>query len=398
MAMMPIPIIRRLPPMPPEVRHLYRSLLRAVTYLPDPAAREYLHAHVIYRFRSISNKIKRRADRGEEYATIIVAMHNRERTARGRQAVKQLQRAGKGMSDDLFKVLSLVYGRTGKRKRQLVERMLRPDESTIPSDHEALQKLLEKPPDQNRELRFSPDSKFMMFLKSQRANQPVELAKEFIKHEAPQIPKENVWGRPMPMRRQRAMKISHWASVMDKILPPVPEREWNRLRDLASGAIPFEGLRPRRSRPPWRPLDGDENDMNVLKYFTTPVNFHTSRTSNVRVDPELGARSWGESIEDVELPIASTPVVTARQMRRLYSRIWNMTPTMTQNPDSKKWVIRWGGQQTKAHMGAVTARTARDEEFFENLPANPPSKPPTIKRQNEQPSRLLIYKYISGRE
>lgn len=380
-----IPVVRQLPPMPDEVRHLFRSLLRAVTYLPDSTARTYLHNHIVWRFRGISNKINRRAENGTEYATIIAAMHNKERTARGRQALTQLQRAGKGVSDDLFKVLSLTYGRTGKRRRYLVTRMLEPDETTIPEDQEALEMLLKKEANgPNQLLRFSPYSKFMIFLKSQRANQPAELAKSFIRHEAPQIPDKNVWGRPTPMKRQRTMMLSHWASVMDRMLPPVPIREWNRLRDLSTGAIEFEGLRPRRSRPPCSPRDEDENTMDVLKYFTTPANFHTSSFSAVRFDPGWGARSWGEPVEDVKLPATSTPVITGRQMRRLYSRIWSMTPTMTRDPYTNEWVVKWGGQQTKAHAKAVAARAKRDAEFFENLPEDAPSQQPPKGRQRPQ--------------
>lgn len=33
------------------VLHIFRALLRQCTYLPDPAARQYMHRHIVSRFR-----------------------------------------------------------------------------------------------------------------------------------------------------------------------------------------------------------------------------------------------------------------------------------------------------------------------------------------------------------
>jgi hypothetical protein len=352
--------------MPAELRHAYRALLRAVTYLPDSTARAYLRSHVVHRFRSLSDKINFRSKLGHSSEDLIKRCHEPKRIGKARQAARQLERAGQGSLGDLKKVLLLTYGRIGKRRRELMAELIQPDESSLPQDQEALEQLIHKPPGE-RPPRFSPDSKFLTFMRSQRANQPTEMSRSIIRHGAPQIPEENAWGRPIPMKLQESIKRRYWASTLGRILPPIPEHEWNRLRDLATGAIPIEDPPPRRSGGDRQPLAGGENDAQLLKYFTTPANLHTSDLGEIRVDPEQGATCWAKPFRDVKIPRAEKHTVTTRYMRRLYATIWNMTATMSRDEVTKKWIIKWGGPRSAAYSGQITAPTAKDMEFFEGL-------------------------------
>lgn len=360
------------PPMPAELRHAYRALLRAVSYLPDSAARAYLHGHVVHRFRSVSEKIHFRSKRGQPCEHLINRYHSPRNIEKAKQNAKELERAGQGSSVELRSVLLSAYGRKGKRKRELMRELIRPEDGAVPEDHAALEKLIHTPPGE-RPPRFSPDSKLVAFLKSQRANQPAEMAKFVIRHAAPQIPEENAWGRPVPLKLQESIKRRYWASTLDRILPPLPEHEWNRLRDLATGSIPIEDPPPRRSSGGRVSLTGEANNAKVLKYFTAPANFHNSDFDAVEVDAEKGVTCWEKPIKEVEIPRGDKHKVTARYMRRLYASIWNMTAKMMRDEATKKWVIEWGGQPA-TDPGQITTPAVHDIELFEGL--GKPKVPP----------------------
>jgi hypothetical protein len=354
------------PRMPTELRHAYRALLRAVTYLPDAPARAYLHSYVVQRFRSRSDKINFRSKLGHSSEDLIKTCYEAKRIGKARQAARQLERAGQGSLRDLKKVLLLTYGRIGKRRRELMAELIRPDESSLPPDQQALEKLIRKIPE-GITPRFSPDSKVLAFLRDQRANQPRETSKLLIRHGAPRIPEENSWGRPIPRKLQKSIVRRFWASTLGRILPPIPEHEWNRLRDLATGAAPIEEPPPRRSGGHPRPLADGENDSQLLKYFATPANLHTSDLSEIKVDPELGATCWVKPFRDVKILRAEKHTVTRRYMRRLYATIWNMTATMSRDEATKTWIIKWGGTRSAANSGQISAPNAKDMEFFEGL-------------------------------
>jgi Complex 1 protein (LYR family) len=116
---------------PTEV-HLYRRLLRAVTYLPDSYARIIVHDEIVERFR------RHRPKSGPEHLTIY-------RVKKARQFAGCLERAGYGNLDDLKKVLMHAHGRAGFRRRQLIRDLIRPDENLLPKDDSALKELIESP-------------------------------------------------------------------------------------------------------------------------------------------------------------------------------------------------------------------------------------------------------------
>ena len=361
------------PRLPTELRHAYRALLRAVTYLPDAAARDYLHGYVVHRFRSVSSRIENRAKKGTSCDDLIKRYHSPTNIASARKAARQLVRAGQGSSTDLKRALDLTYGRAGKRRRQLVGDLVKPDENSLPEDQAALEELIQRPP-KERPPRFAKDSKLIALMKSQQTNRSVESTQPPIRRLAPKLPEENIWGRKLPFKRQKSIVREHWKTNLSKILPPLPEHEWNRLRDFATGAVPVEKPVPRRSRSQRIPATGDENDAKLLKYFTTRTNQHTSEFDEVKVDTEQGATCWGTPVRDVEVPLSRHFNFTPRYMRRMYASIWNITPTVSQDQDTKKWIVKWGGLRSPAHAGHFTKATEKDLEFWEGLDAPQPLK------------------------
>ena len=302
-----------------------------------------------------------------------------------------LERAGQGNHDDLKKLLFLTYGRTGKRKRELIRDLIRPPETSLPEDEKALEDLIQNPMGRQA-LNFKPNAKFHSFLRSQVANSPAENPKAKIRHLIAKIPDENIWGRSVPLKLQKSLRKKWWANTLDKVLPPIPLHEFDRLRDLSSGKIPIEDPPPHRCRPKFivKALTEQENDSRVWELLKNPARLPNSTIDEVMFDPELGLvlskegeterkpaaadkekppeKAWGEGPDRI------------RYMRRLYATIWNLTSVMAQDEVTKLWVTTWGGGRTKAHSGEVTAPSAKDEELFEGLEDEAPD--PSQNRKN----------------
>lgn len=312
----------------PELRttilHSFRALLRATTYLPDDAARTYIHQHIVSRFRNP-----------------MVATPTRLLTAR--RSIGTLQRAGDGELRPLQKVLLLTYGRIGKRRAELLGRLLRSETALSNEDSEAIRKAIVEGDGLHDILRPSRPA-LDALLKSQSRNHPPETEKVKIRHLEPQIPKENSWGRPVPQRVQKNIKKKFWGDVLAKALPPVPEHEWNRLRDLTLGVIPFQGPPLRRSRPP-------EPEKSYLKveYLKAPIE-------------EVGRRD----IVNRRVMDRNKHKVTPRLMRRLWGKVWNQTPKMWRDKRDG-WCVEWGGGRSSAANGLFREARGPTLELFDGI-------------------------------
>lgn len=359
-------------PMPTELRHVYRALLRAATYLPDSAARIYVHNRVVQRFRSVSDRI--RCEKNDVTRnTLITRYHGREHIQKTQQQARQLERAGLRSNPDLKKVLLHTYGRIGSRRRELIRKLLLPEEDST-SDTASLEKHIAERSsagaDQSGSQLYPPDSKVGSFLRSQKLEAPTVsfVADKVIKRLSPEIPNVSMWERPVPLKRQASMKRKHWKAVLDHILPPVPVHEWNRLRDLATGAVPVEDPPLRRSRPiVVEKLEGERNTVRLLDYFTTPVDQQRIRgrdTDEVTVNDD-GATYWSKPRATVVIPERDLFTHSVRHMRRIYAGIWRLTPVMCQDEVTKLWITKWGSGQTAFFSGEVTSPREEDLELFE---------------------------------
>jgi hypothetical protein len=378
------------------ITSLFRQILRATSYLPDQYARIYVRDQVIKRFRQNSSK-NGKTD------------HTTNRLKKARQSLRVLRRAGSGSADDLKAVLMRVYGRNGPRKRVLLEDLLRKDEANLPKDSSALEELI-KNPKAHQVTDGEPGSKFFQFLKSQQANQPLEFHSTPIRKLQPTIPAVNIWLRPTPVKAAKGIRRRWWAITLDKILPPVPLAEWNRLEGLANGSLPLDEAPIRRRK-------ATSYDFSKASRAETEISQATSSCYTARDPNKSSEAKWSNASKDVlafldhrakltiesnatndnckhiqmdsvvdtkfvkfvpnmglcvhkmaiEVPGKPYPHISSHGLRRLYASIWNATPTMQQDEATKTWIIKWGGQRTAAHNGEVTTPSKAQMELFEGL-------------------------------
>lgn len=277
--------------------HLYRALLRQCTYLPDPAARSYMQKCVKARYRDPSR----------------VPLGSQRETApqlKARKALSLLLRANAGHPKPLERILLLTYGRIGKRRHELM-RFLR--EPNVPTDSNALAELslaeLDKKP--------GLTEKMKVMIKSQKALGrfgPSDRPKA--KRIQPEIPEFNSWGRPLPQKRVKNLKRKWYADLLDSIVAPLPEPEWDRLRNLAVGQQTWEGLLPKRT------IATSALEDTNLQY----VQFKHQHSKD-------------------------THILTARFMQRMWRKIFDKCPVMRWDGESMQWRVQWGvSELTEAKM------------------------------------------------
>lgn len=279
-----------------EPIHLFRALLRQCTYLPDPAARSFFHNYIVARFQGYQ---PRKNSRSRE----LIEQRRPALLRTARKGLVYLQRANDGHPRHLGKVLAMTYGRVGKRRHELLQPLKSPDvvvdrpSTRLPSDPRT--QGLPKPSRQLSALVQAQTNKRLSFFS--RPNQPrIEL----------QIPEKNAWGRPMPVNRVRNMRRQWYGKTIDGVLPPLPEAEWKRLRDLASSQTRWEGPIRRRGQ-----VGADQCKHDLVR----------------------GTLVGGAGF------VSSPHEITARFMRRLWTKIFAQCPLMKRDASKKLgWDIRWG--------------------------------------------------------
>jgi len=338
---------------PSELLHIYRGLLRATTYLPDSAARVYIHKHVVDRFRRPNG--------------VITDEALKKRLGKARQALRSLERAGNGNLVDLTEVLQLTYGRRGKRRRELLADLLQPDESTIPANDAELEDLIRNPSGNLAE-RVSRSPRFKAFLLSQQQNQPAEMSRNKIKRVTPKIPKENLWGRPLPRKLDASLRRRFWAATLDKLLPPVPLHDWNRLRDISTGVVPYEKLLSRRSSYRVASKPREDIEEKLLEIVTVPARKVIADTGDELIfNGEEGRLCWANNEDDTNINGDKRCEISPRTMRRLYGSIWNTTSTMSKDEATGRWIVKWGSGRSAASAAHLTVASPGDKELFEGI-------------------------------
>ena len=291
------------------VLHLFRGLLRESTYLPDPAARQYLHGHIVARFRDYHPRSTLPFSSRRQKSVALVQQRLPSLLRSARRGLVFLCRANDGHVRHLAKILAMTYGRVGKRRHELLEDLKIPD---IPVDQAAVEKLSE-PANQAVP---RPSEKLMALVKSQAKRRLLPFSRSNTPRLKPEIPEVNSWGRPMPIRRVRNFKRRWYAETLDRIMPPLPEAEWDRLRMRASGQLPLRSPVARRK---WAGGPDDEGHRPLV---------------GERIKSSLkGARSNPHRI-------------TSRYMRRLWAKISAQCPLMKPNAATRSgWEVSWGDVQ-----------------------------------------------------
>jgi len=351
--------------MPTELRHVYRSLLRAATYLPESNARTYVRGVIKKRFRDTSDKINYQIRRGIDPQPLLDRYHTREYIAGLRRKANKLERAGLGDGEALEDVLMRTYGRNGARRRQLLAQFMAPEDSAIPQDTEGLKdiilslqknaKLDQQQYGKGSMFRALKSSQELMHATTKKSRRMGKLDNVYT------IPKENMWGRPTPLKVQANLKRRLFAEILDRMHPPLPVQEWNRLRDLSVGVLPREQPPKKRVRTGSNRFEGDENSRRLLEYFTTPVEVYKPSHNPIDITSTgISARHAPQALVDPRTVHSITP----RYMRRLYARIWHITPKMALN-ESQDWEVTWGS--LAPFYERVAAPGWGEEELFEGI-------------------------------
>lgn len=353
----------------PKLRQDYRAILREATYLPDSAARSFVHDLAVKRFNPPDpRKLNPRYWGTDYFRSKIDLKKLKDRSKKTAQKLHLLERINlEGSSKDLQNVLLRTYGRGGNRRRELLSQLLRPGEDELPQDDTALSKLIDNQIAKNLDATEDVEMdgatsvskrnrrehrEITLFLKSQQEHNPMESMRGRIKMLKPDIPLTNAWGRKLPAKRKENMRGTWWANLLEKVLPPLPEHEWNRLRDLAEGKEPIEDIRPRRkvatsynSNKPVAPT-GEELD----SLLCTPARLNT----------DVRAESMHEAdLKDSQINNRK------RAMRRMYGMIWSLSPKMVRDENNKEYTITWGEQRSPSAAGEITKPSLKDAEFFE---------------------------------
>ncbi|KAI1002441.1 hypothetical protein K3495_g5758 [Podosphaera aphanis] len=359
-----------------NARSIYRNLLRAASYLPDLFARAYLHKEIVSQFKRAEKKViggsihynKELPREFPPFRLLSYDTTTHEKIVKAQKKLRILTGATLGDSKCLEKVLMLAHGRSGRRKRELIKSLIEDDPSNLPQDTAALAAILNVDHKKLRvEANFKAGPKFKAFLQSQHDNQSKEV-RGTIKDLQPKIPKENIWGRSLPLKRVENIKERWWATVLNKLLPPIPRDEFERLRNLSRGQAPLD--QPPRRRKPAKPLNReDKNDewINVLKSPLREIN--EAHVNLIKRTPSgLVMENNKNLAQATARRLPSKKIIGCkRSMRRLYGKIWALTSYMAKNKSTGKWTIQWGLGSSKFLAGQVNKPRKIDLALFSGI-------------------------------
>ncbi|ELR02091.1 hypothetical protein VC83_06629 [Pseudogymnoascus destructans] len=323
-----------------NLTHLLRALLRACSYLPDGPSRHYFHARILHRFRHVT--------------TPTLGAY------RARRALSFLTRATNGDLPALTKVLQHTYGRAGQRRHTLLNTLL--SKFSIHDDAEqptavspAVQRVLVPPTEVAprggamvpAKPHDAPPTVFERLLADQILQYPPRSNRSQLKMAYAPIPLENVFLRPTAAKREARLRKRWLTDTMERILPPLPEEEWDKLRGLATGVVEWEGAPKRRARVGLEEEGGGR--LLSVEYLKAPIRHAHSKVRKVEIDQ----RDRHE--------------LTPKYMQRMYAKIWELCPKARWDEELRDWVYTWGGTKIAANRGEPKKVAQRDLSLFEGI-------------------------------
>jgi hypothetical protein len=347
-----------------QSRHLLRALLRQSNYLPDAVARHYFYNYILGRYRKYHPRLPKPPN-----TPTLTPSRERSLLKEARKCLSFLTRANDGHPDRLLLVLMMAYGRTGKKRHELLKTVVSPlafksdSFPHVPADDQALAQLsasimadYEKSATEERPVALSSSHRPNLFseLKKPRLGEGPELGPRLealvnsqrqqkstisqrppVGTTQPSIPETNRWGRPMPPSRAANMKDKWYAMILDRVMPPLPESEWNRLRDLALGWAPWEGPMKRRTR--LVQSEGHrsiENERGINSGITIPMG-----AGSVQENNDILKR------ESRKLLGTHPHTLTPRFMRHQWGKVFLQCPMMKWDTVRHRWEVKWGSTQ-----------------------------------------------------
>ncbi|KAF2762143.1 hypothetical protein EJ05DRAFT_198942 [Pseudovirgaria hyperparasitica] len=349
-----------LPPRAKTTLQLYRALLREATYLPDPAARTYVHDQVVKRFR------KRQCIEDVEKIS-----HGLQQS---RSWLSKLQRANHGDSKALGRVLMDTYGRSGARRRQLMERVINTmkldatvdgTEECLYSDRKFASRVSIKPSKKGYSFAVSKRFPLLHALMASPMARSDDTKPVLSKARIFRVPANNIWEKPIPRKRLKNLARSWDARVLSAISLPLPAEDYERLRDMASGKVPFEGVRTRR--PGIVPIPHDmrqkefsallESQVSLLRPSTHDTITHQqdkpfnpsspsfrfvdlANEDMIRkslLDDAIGAQRLNKDFNWLRNKRSTT--ITPRMMRRLWKKVLAVSCAAKWDAVASRWTI-----------------------------------------------------------
>ena len=359
--------------------HLYRHLLRETSYLP-PVARLAVEARIKYRFRRHSN------------LPISAVRQRFHRRRNANSALRVLRAAVSGDWDCMQKVLMLVFGRLGKRRRELMDELLRKTQQPVNlqevDEQIARSEKLPVKRESKSVRRVSSimdkwNLKLLEALGNSQAKANDNIAKRFKIERTKKLDDKNQFGKIRSQRKMRRLEARWWKWLAGKILPPLGESEWEMMGRLARGehrnAEEAKLLKmARQRRKPAKQKHEEENGHGGREgrwvwenAARTPVSLlEKQRGRHYQLRSGLRAKNTGLSGD-------RTPIgyhhLTARCLRRLMLSVWCATPKIVyregpRHPD--KFNIVWGGITPRQNAPRPRLDQVR-ENFFSSLPPQP---------------------------
>ncbi|OJJ47050.1 hypothetical protein ASPZODRAFT_131980 [Penicilliopsis zonata CBS 506.65] len=326
-------------------RSLLRALLRECSYLPDPVARKYMHEMVLQRYRHHAepkSKLKLLLDPPRQVAL--------ERATK--QRLSFLKRANEGYTKPLEKVLFMSYGRTGKRRWELVTAFLTPD---TPVDTMAVKEVINQPGmfDDG----WAPPPILVGLLRSQLNSQHVAQVSPRlqIKDLRPVIPKQNVWGRPLAWSRKRNIRKRWYQGALDSVLPPLPESDLDVLKGLVTGTSQWAPPVKRKKQ-----IEEDKDNPGPSAGGILSPQF--------LVDGPQKGPTFGKYVD------GRPHQITRRFMQRLWRRVYSLVPDITLHPKTNRPIFNWHLFDEKPNL-AITLGDGFDPGLFENAGGEKESSP-----------------------
>jgi len=327
---------------------LLRGILRECTYLPDPAARAYIPQYVLDRYRAYQTETSYRPKTAHRIkGSKLTSERVLELIREARRGLHVLQRANRGEYLPMEKVLLLTYGRTGKRRHELMEPLKQPDWTGEHEGKDTVSKTLTEMKVSTKLLEKVPKltMKLEALLHSQRKVQPLDLTRPNPKSLALKIPEENIWHRPLANKNIVNLVEEWYSSMLEKVLPPLPRADWERLEALASGKLRWSGQIERRTLAA-HGIEMQQAMENAVLTEKETRDEYLIRIARRQEHPSDVYKALEEVLGINRLKGSTGKEqphrVSGRFMRRMWARIFEQCPQMDWDPSSRKWNVEWG--------------------------------------------------------
>ncbi|KAF2127526.1 hypothetical protein P153DRAFT_432650 [Dothidotthia symphoricarpi CBS 119687] len=335
--------------------HLLRALLREASYLPDETARHYFRRYLVSRFKAYQpkqnatasfdveavEKYRHQSFRRRHVGIINERAHRLQR--KGHKGLNYLRRANLGEQPCLQKVLHFAYGRLGRRKHVLLDALLKPDPFMQGSNETALPDFTGPTPLQKL---YYSDKRYLQYFdapKLSKANHVISISDRYsclrtvlqsqhqkglglhrdLKGAAFKTPVHNIWHRPMPIKRARNNVKRWYAETMERLLPPLPNEEWDNMHAMVTGEKWISFTKPRTPGVELNPSPVQDVDL-----FKKIIHEGLALDKLSRADRPAG--------------INRPHTINPKFMRRLYSKILALCCKLDYDHERGRWIATWG--------------------------------------------------------